>query len=41
MLMEKLETYKMMLDEEKQDKADTLKLYEEVRITKDTGPFLR
>ncbi|XP_031762806.2 GRIP and coiled-coil domain-containing protein 1 isoform X2 [Galleria mellonella] len=29
MLKEKLETYKMLLDEEKQDKADTLKLYEE------------
>ncbi|KAL0830997.1 hypothetical protein ABMA28_001884 [Loxostege sticticalis] len=28
-LKEKVETYKMMLDEEKQDKADTLKLYEE------------
>lgn len=28
-LNEKVETYKMMLDEEKQDKLDTLKLYEE------------
>ncbi|KAM3956653.1 GRIP and coiled-coil domain containing 88 kDa [Aphomia sociella] len=28
-LKEKVETYKMLLDEEKQDKADTLKLYEE------------
>ncbi|XP_060803627.1 GRIP and coiled-coil domain-containing protein 1 isoform X2 [Amyelois transitella] len=28
-LKEKIDTYKMLLDEEKQDKADTLKLYEE------------
>lgn len=31
-LIEKVETYKMMLEEERQDKLDTLKLYEEVSL---------
>ncbi|XP_060803626.1 GRIP and coiled-coil domain-containing protein 1 isoform X1 [Amyelois transitella] len=34
-LKEKIDTYKMLLDEEKQDKADTLKLYEEMRNEQD------